>query len=58
MANYKEILTIEEAAKYLRIGKRSMYKLIKSGKLPYKNNLRGEIYENNIYNDSHFIKFN
>lgn len=36
MANDKEILTIEEAAEYLRIRKRSIYKLDHSGKLPHK----------------------
>lgn len=30
----KEILTIEEAAEYLQIGKKSMYKLVKEGNLP------------------------
>lgn len=29
-----EILTIEEAAVYLQIGKRSLYKLAKDGKIP------------------------
>ncbi|MFC1892176.1 helix-turn-helix domain-containing protein [Thermodesulfobacteriota bacterium] len=29
-----EILTIEEAAEYLQIGKRSIYKLAKAGKIP------------------------
>ena len=32
----KEILTIEEAAEYLQIGKRSVYKLAKEGKIPGK----------------------
>jgi excisionase family DNA binding protein len=32
----KEILTIEEAASYLQIGKRSLYKLVKEGKIPGK----------------------
>ena len=32
----KEILTIEEAAEYLQIGKRSIYKLAKEGKIPGK----------------------
>ena len=32
----KDILTIEEAAEYLRLGKRSVYKLAKSGQLPAK----------------------
>ena len=32
----KEILTIEEAAAYLQIGKRSVYKLAKDGKIPGK----------------------
>lgn len=32
----KEILTIEEAAAYLQIGKRSVYKLAKDGMIPGK----------------------
>jgi|PlaIllAssembly_1097288.scaffolds.fasta_scaffold1008664_1 excisionase family DNA binding protein len=32
----EEILTIEEAADYLKIGKRSIYKLAKDGKIPGK----------------------
>ncbi len=32
----KEILTIEEAAEFLQLGKRSVYKLAKSGKIPGK----------------------
>jgi len=32
----KEILTIEEAADYLKIGKRSLYKLAKEGRVPGK----------------------
>jgi excisionase family DNA binding protein len=32
----KEIMTIEEAAAYLQIGKRSLYKLAKEGKIPCK----------------------
>ena len=32
----KEILTIEEAAEYLQIGKRSVYKLAKEGTIPGK----------------------
>ena len=32
----KEIMTIEEAAAYLQIGKRSLYKLAKDGKIPCK----------------------
>jgi len=32
----KEILTIEEAADYLKIGKRSLYKLAKEGLVPGK----------------------
>lgn len=32
----KEILTIEEAAVYLQIGKRSIYKLAKERKIPGK----------------------
>ncbi|MFC1890860.1 helix-turn-helix domain-containing protein [Thermodesulfobacteriota bacterium] len=31
-----EILTIEEASKYLQIGKRSIYKLASAGKIPCK----------------------
>jgi len=31
-----EILTIEEAADYLKIGKRSLYKLAKEGRVPGK----------------------
>jgi len=30
------ILTIEEAAEFLRLGKRSVYKLAKAGKIPAK----------------------
>jgi excisionase family DNA binding protein len=32
----KEILTIEEAADFLQIGKRSLYKLAKDGRIPCK----------------------
>jgi excisionase family DNA binding protein len=32
----QEILTIEEAADYLKIGKRSIYKLAKDGMIPGK----------------------
>lgn len=32
----REILTIEEAADLLRIGKRSLYKLAKTGRIPGK----------------------
>ena len=32
----KEILTLEEAAEYLSLGNRSIYKLIKEKKIPYK----------------------
>ena len=32
----KEIMTIEEAAYYLQIGKKSIYKLAKAGKIPGK----------------------
>ena len=32
----KEILTIEEAAAYLQIGKKSLYKLLKEQKVPGK----------------------
>ena len=31
-----DILTIEEAAEYLKLGKRSIYKLAKSGEIPHK----------------------
>ena len=34
MNNDHEILTIEEAAEYLRMGKRSIYKLAKAGEIP------------------------
>ncbi|MFC1862564.1 helix-turn-helix domain-containing protein [Thermodesulfobacteriota bacterium] len=36
MANYKDIMKIEEVAEYLQIGKRSVYKLAKAGKIPCK----------------------
>jgi len=36
MAEDKDILTIEEAAEFLRLGKRSVYKLAKSEKIPAK----------------------
>jgi excisionase family DNA binding protein len=36
MAQDNDILTIEEAAEYLRLGKRSVYKLAKAGKMPAK----------------------
>ena len=36
MLKDKEILTIDEAAKYLQFGKRSIYKLAKAGKIPCK----------------------
>ena len=32
----KEILTIEEAAQYLQIGKRSLYRLANAGRIPAK----------------------
>ena len=32
----KEILTIDEAAEYLSLGKRSIYKLVKLKKIPHK----------------------
>ena len=32
----KDILTIEEAAEFLQLGKRSVYKLAKSGAIPGK----------------------
>ena len=32
----KQILTIDEAADFLQIGKRSVYKLAKAGKMPAK----------------------
>lgn len=31
-----DILTIEEAAEYIKLGKRSIYKLAKSGEIPHK----------------------
>jgi excisionase family DNA binding protein len=31
----KEILTIDEAAAFLKLGKRSIYKLIKEDKIPH-----------------------
>ena len=36
MAQDNDILRIEEAAEYLRLGKRSVYKLAKAGKIPAK----------------------
>jgi excisionase family DNA binding protein len=36
MANNKEILTIEEAAELLKLGKRSVYKLAMAKKIPAK----------------------
>jgi excisionase family DNA binding protein len=36
MGDDKEILTIEEAAAFLKVGKRSIYKLAHSGKIPCK----------------------
>ena len=36
MSNDNEILTIEEAAEYLRLGKRSIYKLAQDAKIPCK----------------------
>jgi excisionase family DNA binding protein len=35
----KQILTIEEAAVYLQIGKGSLYRLAREGKVPRKNAL-------------------
>jgi len=32
----KEILTIEEAAKFLQLSKRTLYKLVREGELPGK----------------------
>lgn len=32
----REILTVGEAASFLRIGKRSLYRLVKEGKVPGK----------------------
>jgi excisionase family DNA binding protein len=32
----KEILTIEEAAQYLQLGKRTIYKLAQKGEIPAK----------------------
>jgi len=34
MSKESEILTIEEAAEYLKLNKRSVYKLAKEGKIP------------------------
>jgi excisionase family DNA binding protein len=34
MAETKDILTISEAAAFLKIGRRSLYKLAKQGKVP------------------------
>ena len=34
MSDENEILTIEEAAEYLRMGKRSIYKLAQAGEIP------------------------
>lgn len=31
-----EIMTIEEAAEFLRMGKRSIYKLVKNEEIPYR----------------------
>ncbi|MFC1864112.1 helix-turn-helix domain-containing protein [Thermodesulfobacteriota bacterium] len=51
MANDNDILTIEDVAEYLQIGKRSVYKLAKAGKIPCKKVLnkyrfvRGDIRE-------------
>lgn len=36
MLENKEILTIAEAAEYLQMGKRSIYKLVKEKKIPHK----------------------
>jgi len=36
MADNNDILTIEEAAQYLQLGKRSVYKLAKAGQIPAK----------------------
>ena len=36
MANDNEILTIEEAAAYLQMGKLSIYKLARANKIPHK----------------------
>lgn len=36
MMNENDILTIEEAAEYLRLGKRSIYKLAQEEKIPCK----------------------
>ena len=36
MTMEKEIFTIEQAAEYLQIGKRSLYKLAKEGEIPGK----------------------
>ena len=36
MNNDKQILTIDEAAEYLQLGKRTIYKLAQKGKIPAK----------------------
>ena len=36
MNNDNEILTIEEAAAYLQLGKLSIYKLVRAKKIPHK----------------------
>ncbi|MFC1863817.1 helix-turn-helix domain-containing protein [Thermodesulfobacteriota bacterium] len=36
MDNNEEILTIDEAAEYLMMGRRSLYKLIKTSDIPHK----------------------
>lgn len=36
MAENNDILTIAEAAEYLRLGKRSVYKLANAGQIPAK----------------------
>ncbi|WP_281178324.1 helix-turn-helix domain-containing protein [Candidatus Desulfofervidus auxilii] len=34
MQNFSEIMTLEETAKYLRIGKSTLYKMAREGKIP------------------------
>jgi len=46
MSDDKEILTIEEATAFLKVGKRSIYKLAHSGKIPSKK----------IFNKYRFVK--
>ena len=34
MQNFSEIMTLEETAKYLKIGKSTLYKMAREGKIP------------------------